>query len=91
MLEAEVAQKEWDALQNAFRAIQKQRFQSMPLQSFLVQLKERPTLWRIVTVWESMEVLQKMKNSVETPPGVVVFQKAGAKPTLSIFEAMAEL
>ena len=63
----------------------------MPLQSFLLQMKENQKLWRIVTVWESMEALQKMKSSSETPAGVLIFHKAGAKPVLSIFEVKEEL
>ena len=91
ILEAEVSEKNWDTLQNAYRAIKENKLASLPLQSFLVQMKEDPRLWRIITVWENMEVLQKMKNSTETPPGVLVFHKAGTEPSLSIFEAKEEM
>ena len=91
ILEARVSEEKWDTLQNAYRAVKAKQLTLMPLQSFLLQMKEDPKLWRIVTVWESMEVLQKMKNSGETPAGVLVFREAGVEPTLSIFEAQEEI
>ena len=91
ILEARVSEQKWDTLQNAYRAIKENQSPPMPLQSFLVQMKEKPTLWRIITIWESMEVLQKMKNSGETPAGVLVFRQADAEPTLSIFETKEEI
>ena len=91
ILEAKVDEKEWGILQNAYRAVKEKRPQPMPLQSFLLQMKEDPKLWRIVTVWESLEVLQKMRSSGETPAGILIFREAGAEPTLSIFEAKEEI
>ena len=91
MLEAEVDEKKWDTLQKAYRAIKEQRPQPMPLQSFLLQMKGNPTCWQIITVWESMEVLQQMRSSGKTPAGVLIFRKAGAEPALSMFEAEEEL
>ncbi|MBI2607457.1 MAG: hypothetical protein HYW51_01385 [Candidatus Doudnabacteria bacterium] len=91
ILEAKVNEQKWDILQNAYRAVKENQSGPMPLQSFLLQMKEEPTLWRIISVWESIEVLQKMKSSGETPAGVLVFREAGADPTLSIFEAKEEI
>jgi hypothetical protein len=91
ILEARVNEQKWDTLQNAYRALKENPSALMPLQSFLAQMKEEPTLWRIITIWESMEVLRKMKSSGETPAGVLVFRQADAEPTLSIFEAREEI
>ena len=91
MLEAEVDERDWGTLQNAYRALKEKSSQLMPLQSFLLHMKETSKLWRIITVWESMEVLQKMRNSGETPAGVLIFHEAGAEPILSIFEVKDEL
>ena len=90
-LEARVSEEKWDNLRNAYRAVKAKQPALMPLQSFLLQMKEDPKLWRIVTVWESMEVLQKMRSSGETPAGILVFREAGAEPTLSIFETKDEI
>ena len=91
ILEARVSEEKWDTLQNAYRAVKAKQLAPMPLQSFLLQMKEDQKLWRIVTVWESMEVLQKMRSSGETPAGILVFREASAKSTLSIFEAKEEM
>ena len=91
ILEARVSEEKWDNLRNAYRAVKAKQLAPMPLQSFLLQMKEDPKLWRIVTVWESMEVLQKMRSSGETPAGILVFREATAEPTLSIFETKDEI
>ena len=91
ILEAKVEDKKWDALQQAYRGIERKSGQPWPVLSYLLQMKDNPRLWRIVTVWESIEVLQKVRSSGETPPGILVFRAAGAEPTLSIFEAKEEL
>ena len=91
ILEAEVSEEKWDTLRNAYRDVKAKQLAPMPLQSFLLQMKENQKFWRIITVWESMEVLQKMRSSGETPAGILMFRKAGAEPTLSIFEAKDEI
>ena len=91
ILEARVSEEKWDTLQNAYRAVKAKQSAPVPLQSFLSQMKEDPKLWRIITVWESMEILQQMRSSGETPAGILVFREAGADPTLSIFEAKEEI
>ncbi|MBI2607207.1 MAG: hypothetical protein HYW51_00010 [Candidatus Doudnabacteria bacterium] len=91
ILEARVNEQKWDTLQNAYRAVKESSQSPMPRQSFLAQMKEEPTLWQIISVWESMEVLQKMRSSGETPAGVLVFREANAEPKLSIFEAKEEI
>jgi hypothetical protein len=91
ILEAMVNEQQWDSLRNAYRAVKENRPALMPLQSFLVQMIEEPMLWRIISIWENMEVLQKAKRSGETPAGVLVFREAGAEPALSIFEALEEI
>ena len=91
ILEASVSEEKWGNLRNAYRAVKAKRPAPMPLQSFLVQMKENPSLWRIITVWESMEILQKMKNSGGIPAGVLIFRHAGGEPTLSIFEVKEEM
>ena len=91
ILEAEVSEEKWDTLRNAYRDVKAKQLAPMPLQSFLLQMKENQKFWRIIAVWESMEVLQKMRSSGETPAGILMFREAGAEPTLSIFEAKDEI
>jgi heme-degrading monooxygenase HmoA len=84
ILEAHVQAVRWSDFQNDFRERTKQLPPQM-LQTFLLQDTSDPTLWRIVSVWKSREALNEMRNSEETPTGVLMFQSAGAEPKLSIF------
>ncbi|MGH8946499.1 MAG: hypothetical protein ACRDVL_10145 [Acidimicrobiia bacterium] len=45
--------------------------------------------WRIVTVWESRQGLEEYRTSDEKPAGVLMFNSAGAEPTLTVFEVAA--
>jgi len=47
------------------------------------------SLWRIVTVWESRDALETMRQSGETPRGVLMFRAADAEPMLSVFDVVA--
>ena len=90
ILEAHVSQENWEALQKAYRELGKES-KMRPTQSFLIQNKETPTFWRIISIWEDMEFLQKVRQSGETPAGILMFRSAGAEPKLEVFEAKEEL
>ena len=55
------------------------------VRTYLLQDVKDQTLWKIVSVWKSREALDEMRNSGETPTGVLMFRNAGAEPKLSIF------
>lgn len=59
------------------------------IQTFLIQSVADVTLWRIISVWKSREALDEMRNSGETPGGVLMFRAAGAEPQLMIFNVSA--
>lgn len=91
ILEAtDVPQDKWMILQEAYVQLGSTS-EMRPSQSFLIQNKDNPKLWRIISVWESMEVIQKMRASGETPTGILIFRKAGVEPVLSIFEVKESL
>ncbi len=88
ILEAHVNTENWAAFQGDF----KNRITQLPpqmLQTFLLQGASDQTLWQIVSVWKSREALDEMRNSGETPTGVLMFRAAGAEPKLSIFNVPA--
>lgn len=62
-----------------------------PIESFLTQSQHNPRTWRIVTVWESQETLDRVRASGKTPRGVLVFRAAGAEPVLSVFTVAEHL
>jgi len=89
ILEAYVEQERWSTLKSAFEAAT----QSLPpsiAHTFLIQNTNDKTLWRIMTIWHNREALDEYRRSVETPGGVLMFRAAGAEPSLSIFDMLAQ-
>jgi heme-degrading monooxygenase HmoA len=41
--------------------------------------------WRIVTVWESKEAVMTMRASGERPAALVMFERAGSEPSVSMW------
>ena len=88
ILEAHVAAENWGAFQTDYN----NRITKLPpqmVQTFLLQGTSDQTLWQIISVWKSREALEEMRNSGETPEGVVMFRAVGAEPKLSIFNVPA--
>jgi hypothetical protein len=85
ILEAHVDAKNWSGFLEDFQ----QRTVDLPPQmvrTYLLQDVKDRTLWKIISVWKSREALDEMRNSGETPTGVLMFRSAGAEPQLSIFD-----
>lgn len=58
------------------------------VESYLVRDTQDPSLFRLTTIWRTMEDLQKMRQSGEKPKGVQMFEAVGGKPTLSILDVV---
>ncbi len=87
ILEANVERQYWDALKSTYASETRQLDPGI-VESYLVQSRNDENLWRIMTIWESQEVLNAMRKSMETPRGVLMFQSVRAQPTLAIFEIL---
>lgn len=88
ILEAHVAAENWSILQDDY----KQRSVQLPpqmIQTFLLQDTVDQTLWQIISIWKSREALEEMRNSGETPGGVLMFRNVGVEPKLSILNVLA--
>lgn len=84
ILEAQVAPEKATTLEATFKqAIE--HLDAGITQTFLLRNTKEQALWQIVTVWESREALETMRQSGETPRGVLIFRSAGAEPVLSVF------
>ncbi|MDE3088705.1 MAG: antibiotic biosynthesis monooxygenase [Chloroflexota bacterium] len=91
ILEAQVAPDKWAALQQAYQeGTRNLSLDPGLVQTFLIHGLKEPNLWRILTVWQSREALDKMRQSGETPRGVLMFRAAGAEPTLAVFDVAAQ-
>ncbi len=54
--------------------------------SALLKNIKNPETYRVQTVWDSREALDKMRSSTETPKAFEFFQKVGVMPTLEVYE-----
>lgn len=89
ILEAHVAPDKFGILRQVYGAGIK-RLDPGLVQTFLIQSTNEPTLWRILSIWTDRDALNRMRQSGETPRGVVFFREAGAEPSLSIFDIAAQ-
>ena len=88
ILEAQVSPEKATMLEGTFaQAIE--HLDAGIIQTFLLRSSKESGVWQIVTVWESREALEAMRQSGETPRGVLIFRSADAEPTLSVFGVVA--
>jgi heme-degrading monooxygenase HmoA len=85
VLEAKVTEKGAPILRKTFTDAVKQLDKGI-VETYLLHSMKDPTIWQIVTQWESAEALDAMRKSGETPRGVLIFRSAEAEPVLSIYE-----
>ncbi len=90
VLEARVPPERVADLQAAYAEAARGPFPSGLLRSALLRQRTEPTQWRIETVWQSQEALAAMRQAPGKPRGVQIFEAAGAQPSLSIFDAIAD-
>jgi len=65
-------------------------FPSGWVESRLIKSKSDSEVYRIETVWESMEVLERYRGSTQTPVAIALFQKVGVTPKVEICEVRHE-
>ena len=58
------------------------------VETYLVRDTKDPALFRLTTVWRSMDDLAKMRRPGVKPKGVQMFEAVGATPALSVFEVV---
>jgi quinol monooxygenase YgiN len=89
ILEAFVDRENWHVLRESYASAIKELEPGL-VQTYLVQAQKDQNLWRIITVWESQEALTQMRQSGQTPRGVIMFRAASAEPTLTVFQVHSE-
>lgn len=89
VLEAEVALDKAAVLQSAYRDAVKQLDPGI-IHTQLLRSAKDPAIWQIVTTWESREALNAIRQSGETPRGMLIFRAANAVPDLAIFDIVAQ-
>jgi heme-degrading monooxygenase HmoA len=89
VLEAVVVADQAARLQETFQEAVKNLDPGLVRTSLLHSLRE-PDVWQIVTTWETRAALDAMRQSGETPRGVLIFREAGAEPALKIYDVVVD-
>ncbi len=58
------------------------------ISSSLLRSSKNPENYRIQTVWDSQEALEKMRSTTQTPKAFELFQKVGVAPTLEVYDVI---
>lgn len=85
IVEGKVKEENWLKLKEAY----KKATDNLPIgliKTFLIQNVKEMAIWRIISIWESRESLEKMRSSGETPGAILIFRAANSEPEVSIFE-----
>ncbi len=59
--------------------------------SYLIRDHNDRELYRIMTLWESIELLESYQRSVQTPTARALFKKVGFEPQLLVFDVATQL
>ncbi|HEY7021736.1 MAG TPA: antibiotic biosynthesis monooxygenase [Ktedonobacterales bacterium] len=85
VMKAEVPREQWEALTRAFDEVMENRPDGI-VESILAQDQHDPTLWRIITIWESQAALDAYSASYALIPGAQVFHLVGVTPIAMVNE-----
>jgi len=58
------------------------------VRSSLLRKNDNPEIYRIETVWESRDALEKMRSSTQTPKAIELFLKVKATLRLEIYDVV---
>ena len=72
--------------ETAYESLKKDALTPGLVRSSLLRKSDNPEIYRIETVWESREALDKMRSSTQTPKAIELFQKVKTSPRLEIYD-----
>lgn len=90
IIEGRVDQNNWALLKQEYDKVDKNNLPDSLISSYLVQDAQELKIWRIITIWESMDAMNEYRKSVDTPAWILVFKAVNAAPELIINTVTAE-
>ncbi len=87
ILDGRVAKENWIALEQAYKEASQVNEPGM-VESFLIHNIRETDRWQIVTIWANREALDAMRQTSETPRGLLIFRHAHTEPLLSICDVV---
>lgn len=77
--------------ETAYESLKQDALTQGLIRSSLLRNSDNPEIYRIETVWESREALEKMRSSTQTPKAIELFQKVKASPRLEIYDLVYDI
>ena len=72
--------------ETAYESLKQDALTQGLIRSSLLRKSDDREIYRIETVWESREALEKMRSVTQTPKAIELFQKVKASPRLEIYD-----
>ena len=85
IVQGQVAQENWERLRQQYE----RKTHSIPdglMETFLVQGHEQPTLWQILTFWQSQEIFEQARGQKKTAACEMIFLNANSVPERTCFQ-----
>ncbi len=85
IVQGQVAHEHWERLRQQYE----RHTHSIPdglMETFLVQSNEEPTLWQILTFWQSQEIAEQTRGQKKTSASEVIFLNCDSVPQRSTFQ-----
>ncbi len=86
IVEGKVPVSKSKEFETAYESLKQGPFPPGWLRSSLLRNSDNPETYRIETVWESREALEKMRSSTQTPKAIELFQKVKTSPRVEIYD-----
>ncbi len=77
--------------EEAYAEVKKEALPPGLVTSSLLRNAKNPEIYRIQTVWQSREDLEKMRSATQTPKAIELFQKVNITPKLEVFDMVDNL
>ncbi|KCZ73258.1 hypothetical protein ANME2D_00321 [Candidatus Methanoperedens nitroreducens] len=91
IVEGNVPISKAEEFETAYASLKQETLSPGLIRSYLLRNSNNPEIYRIETVWESREALEKMRRSTQTPKAIELFQKIKATPHLEIYDIVLSL
>ena len=85
ILEGLIQPEKWESLREKYRGIAANIPRQM-VSTTLLQNRNEPTHWKVISIWRSQEELAEYRKSVEVPEGIRLFKAFGVEPILSVYD-----
>ncbi len=86
VVQGEISSSSVEKFEKSFSAAKEEALPEGLVSTILLKNVRERGVYRIQTVWRSLEALEKMRSTTPTPKAFELFLKAGAKPTIDVYE-----